>query len=85
MVQEQKITFNMFVPNLITICVDQNLNEEISGRLYHCYSKEPVYFQNVVELIREAENLYDVIAFPQASTKSRCFTAKEDVVQPKPL
>lgn len=27
-------------PNLISICVDEIRNGELSGRLYHCYSEE---------------------------------------------
>ena len=60
---------NISAPNLINICVDNNEQKEISGRLYHCYQEEPVLFANVVELIREIESLFDRIAFPQASTK----------------
>lgn len=83
MVQEQKLAFHLFVPNLISICVDEYVNEEIAGRLYHCHSNDPIYFHNVVELVREAEDFFDRISFPQASTKSRCFTSKEEVIQPK--
>ena len=64
---------NISAPNLINICVDNNEQKEISGRLYHCYQEEPVLFANVVELIREIESLFDRIAFPQASTKTRSF------------
>ena len=57
-------------PNLISICVDEIRNGELSGRLYHCY----------IEL---AENLFDQIKFPQASTQMRTFTEKsQKTVQP---
>ena len=69
----QQYRFNIAAPNLINVCVDTNLNGEISGRLYHCYSGEPVKFANIIELIRETEKLFDAIAFPQASTKTRTF------------
>ena len=64
---------NISAPNLINICVDESDQEEISGRMYHCYQEEPVCFANVIELIREMEELFDRIAFPQASTKTRAF------------
>lgn len=70
----QQYRFNISAPNLVNICVDKNHHGEISGRMYHCYSEEPVRFLNIVELIREAEKLFDAIAFPQASTKTRQFT-----------
>lgn len=62
---------NLSAPNLLNICVDEKCQGEIEGRMYHCYSEEPVHFANVIELIREAEKLFDTIAFPQASTRTR--------------
>lgn len=64
---------NISMPNLINLCVDAKNQGEISGRLYHCYTKEPVKFENVIELLTIAENLFDRICYPQASTKSRRF------------
>ena len=61
-------------PNLISICVDEIRNGELSGRLYHCYSEEACPFSNAVRLIELAENLFDQIKFPQASTQMRTFT-----------
>lgn len=69
---------NISAPNLMNICVDQNVGGELSGRLYHCYSEEPIMFSNIIELIREAEKLFDTIAFPQASTKTRSLVEKDD-------
>ena len=63
-------------PNLISICVDEIRNGELSGRLYHCYSEEACPFSNVAHLIELAENLFDQIKFPQASTQMRTFTEK---------
>ena len=64
-------------PNLISICVDEIRNGELSGRLYHCYSEEACPFSNVAHLIELAENLFDQIKFPQASTQMRTFTEKK--------
>lgn len=70
-------------PNLISICVDEIRNGELSGRLYHCYSEEACPFSNVAHLIELAENLFDQIKFPQASTQMRTFTDKsQKTVQP---
>ena len=60
-------------PNLVNICVDEIAQEEMKGRLYHCYKKEATNFKNVVELLDEMEKLYDKLHFPEASTKSRSF------------
>ena len=64
-------------PNLVTICVDEIAQEEIKGRLYHCYKKEATNFKNVVELLDEMEKLYDKLHFPEASTRSRSFVRTE--------
>ena len=74
---KQQLNINISLPNLINICVDEVINGEISGRLYHCYSKDPVVFYNIIELLMEAEELFDRLRYPQASTRSRCFMEKE--------
>ncbi len=65
------IHFNMSAPNLVNVCIDHYEDGEIGGRLYHCYAEQPRTFHNVIELLRVAEELYDTIGFPQASTKTR--------------
>ena len=64
---------NISMLNLINICVDKKNQGEISGRLYHCYAQEPVKFDNVIDLLTRAEELFDSICYPQAATKTRCF------------
>ena len=61
-------------PNLISICVDDIQHGELAGRLYHCYSETPFKFTNAVRLVELAENLFDMLQFPQASTKMRTFS-----------
>ena len=68
---------NISMPNLINICVNENEHGEIKGLLYHCYSMEPIVFGNIIELLTIAEELYDTICFPQASTKTRRFLEDE--------
>ena len=68
-------------PNLVNICVDEIAQEEMKGRLYHCYKKEATNFTNVVELLDEMEKLYDKLHFPEASTKSRSFLREKDPLQ----
>lgn len=68
---------NISAPSLITVCIDSRENEEIGGRFYHCYKKEPVIFSSVVEFLIKAERLFDGISYPQASTETRCFHRKQ--------
>lgn len=77
MERERQCRVNLSAPNLVNICVDISGGGEMSGRLYHCYAKEPQRFSNVVQLLKLMEELFDGIAFPQASTMSRHF--KEQV------
>ena len=68
---------NISMPNLINICVNEKDRGEFRGELYHCYSKEPVLFGNVIELLTTADALYDTLRFPEASTKTRRFSETE--------
>lgn len=81
MERERECRVNLSAPNLVNICADISSGGEMSGRLYHCYTKEPQQFSNVVQLLKLMEELYDGIAFPQASTLSRHF--KEQVREDK--
>lgn len=74
----QQFRRNISAPNLLNICVDSTHNGEVSGRVYHCYNPEPIVFSNVIELVREAEQFFDDIAFPQASTKTRSLIEKDN-------
>ena len=68
---------NRSAPNLLNICIDQLQQGEVQGRIYHCYQKEAVCFNTVVEMIRQSEKLFDYIAFPQASTRTRSLIEQE--------
>ena len=50
MEQQELPRMNMSTPNLIVVCVDQMQEGDIGGRFYHCYEKEPVKFESIVEL-----------------------------------
>ena len=68
-------------PNLITVCVDESRASEISGRLYHCYSREPQSFENIVQLIRYMEEFYDSIRFPESSVVLREFRSEKKKIR----
>lgn len=69
----QQYHINISAPNLVNVCVDKSIDGDMSGRLYHCYSRESWEFSNVVQLLNLMEELFDAISFPQASTESRYF------------
>lgn len=69
----QKVQVALHAPNIVNICIDESKNGEMAGRLYHCYEEEPWEFANILQMVELMESLYDSIAFPQASTKTRSF------------
>ncbi len=73
----EKYPINISAPNLVNVCVDESLDGEIAGRLYHCYQKGPLMFSNHVQLLRTMEKFFDDIQFPQSSTRSRSFYASD--------
>lgn len=84
MENRQQYHINISAPNLVNICVDQSIDDEMSGRLYHCYEKDYVKFSNSLQLIKLMESLFDQISFPQSSTESRYFVEPERKMVPKP-
>lgn len=77
MKQVSEYNVNRSAPNLLNICIDQVSQGELAGRIYHCYQKEAVIFETIVEMIRKSEMLFDILAFPQASTKTRSLLDQE--------
>lgn len=69
---------NISAPNLVNVCIDNNENGDMSGRMYCCYDKEPILFSSVIDLLRKMENLFDAISFPQASTRTRMFRQNKE-------
>ena len=79
MEQTLKQQVNISAPNLLNICIDQVCDGEMKGRFYHCYAHEPETFSNVIEMIQKAEDLFERLSFPQASTRARSFVNQETV------
>lgn len=61
------------MPDAAAICVDSYDDGQFAGELYHCYSKEPVMFNDLPQLISAVEGLMNSIHFPQESYKRRSF------------
>ena len=74
---EQSYQISWYAPNFINMCIDNIDDGELSGRIYHCYSKEPWKFTNILQLIELADDFFDRLEFPQASTSARSFTSTQ--------
>lgn len=77
----EQYAINISAPNLLNVCVDQMKDGELSGRLYHCYRESAFELTNIVELLKEAEQLFDKISYPQASTRTRSFVENGTTLQ----
>lgn len=73
MSQKREMHVPLHAPNIINVCVDESVDGEMAGRIYHCYDEKPWPFANVIRLVEAMENFYDRISFPQASTQTRAF------------
>lgn len=71
--QQTPHKLNIVASNLVNICVDENENGELHGRIYDCFHREARSFHNLMQLLWGMEELYEGISFPQASTRSRFF------------
>lgn len=71
-----KRAVNAGAPNLVNICIDKNHSGELTGRFYNRYSREPIFFDDVNDLLIQMDRLMDRIDFPQAAMKDRRFAAK---------
>lgn len=74
---EQSYQISQYAPNFMNICIDNNTNGELSGRIYHCYGKEPYQFANILQLLEIADDFFDKLNFPQASTTARTFLSSD--------
>jgi len=74
---EQSYHISLYTPNFINICIDNINNGELSGRLYHCYGKEPRKFANILQFLEITDDFFDKLNFPQASTSARTFISPQ--------
>lgn len=75
--ESKEIHVPLHAPNIINVCVDENVDGEMAGRIYHCYDESPWLFTNVIRLVESMEEFFDRISFPQASTQTRAFVTTE--------
>ena len=70
--------------NGVVVCLDRRAGTEVSGRFYHSFSREPVTFFNLEQLLFRMEEFFNQLKFPYPSTNERYFepvdmdTAEED-------
>lgn len=66
---------------LSRICIDEYRDGEMGGRIYNHYYGEPIGFENVMQLLKKLEAMFDRFGCPQRTLKQRNFPGKP----PKPV
>ena len=64
-------------PNGIVLCVNGCDGGDLSGVFYHSYSKHPVPFAGLGQMVLRMEKLYDYLCFPHPGTLSRSFSERK--------
>ena len=78
---------NSLVPSTVTrtlICVDEVVGGDYSGRLCNPYMERVLEFKSVYGLIRQMDEFFDKIRFPQTTFKSRKFSGEEKAMGRSP-
>lgn len=78
-------TVNISAPDIVNICIDSREDNVCRGRLYCCYEKDPVFFENEFQIIKFMENLMDRIDHPQAAVQIRRYHDNTSQKREKPL
>lgn len=75
---------NIAAPDIVNVCVDSRESNVCKGRLYCCYEKGPVFFENEYQIIKFMENLMDRIDHPQAAVQIRSYDDNASQKKEKP-
>lgn len=74
---------NWAMPNFVNVCIEECENGEFLGKFYHKYDKNPVRFNHFMEMVKQMEQLYDTIDYPQATFHKRSFFKERNAVVEK--
>lgn len=58
------------------ICIDEYKDGEMKGRIYNNYYSEPIAFDNVIQMVKKLDSLFDSFEYPQKTTETRSFSRK---------
>lgn len=65
--------FHSGAPNLCRVCVDAWAGGEVTGRLYHCYSKQPEPIGRTSDVLDSIDRLCDRLNYPARTQQPRHF------------
>ena len=78
------LAVNWSLPNFVNICIDERKDGELTGRLYHKYTREAVPFLHLMGLLKAMDDLYETINYPQTTVHRRSFLKEESVTCNRP-
>lgn len=65
-------------PAGVVFCVDQHTADQITGRIYHAYSRQGVPVASLDELLFSMECFFDRLGFPFPGTNQRMFRKRSE-------
>ena len=65
--------FHSGAPNLCRVCVDAWAGDEVTGRLYHCYSRQPEPIGRISDVLDSIDRLCDRLNYPARTQQPRHF------------
>lgn len=65
--------FHSGAPNLCRVCVDAWAGGEVTGRLYHCYSRQPEPIGRISDVLDSIDRLCDRLNYPARTQQPRHF------------
>lgn len=63
----------MHKKNLVCVCIDEKMEQDLSGRIYHAYREEEIPFHTVLEVLEALENVCELTRYPQSNVYIRQF------------
>ena len=73
----------LYARNLISVCIDDVVNGDYMGLIWHQYSDEPIEFEGFLQMLSIMEGLLDEWDFPQKALSTRSFFRQEKPVYKK--
>lgn len=66
--------------NLVCLCVDEKMQEDMNGRIYHAYQENEIPFHTVLEVVEALESVCELTRYPQANVYIRQFVKTKEMV-----
>ena len=69
------------MPNAVVLCIDEFVNDDLSGRIYHSYQVEATKIVNKIDALEKMERLFNELNFPFPGNNERHFVKQEEHIE----